>query len=276
MTATTIDTSATSIATSTTSPLRRMAVLGETELRLLWRNKTALFTSVLLAPVMVLATAQVFVDLEGPAFSSALLVALTGFALLLGPYYNLTTTAVARREELMLKRLTSAESTRAEVLVGMALPSFLIAFVQAVLAAIAVSIALDAPAFTNPLLAVVAIVLGAAVLSLLAFASSGRTRSVESAQLTTMPILIGASLLSGLFFPLDALPEQVQRVAELSPLAPVVELLHLAVSGFGPDGAAVAFAETFPLAVGPLAVLLVWVGIGVLATRRWMGWDVRR
>ena len=110
----------------------------------------------------------------------------------------------------------------------------------------------------------------------LAYASSGFTRSVESAQLTTMPVMLVAMGLSGLFFPLDILPPAAERIAGLTPLAPVVELLHLSVSGIDADGAAVTLAESFSAALSPLAVLVAWLVIGSVLTRRWMRWDSRR
>ena len=256
------------------SSARRSWTLGEMELKLLWRNKTALFVAVGLAPAMLLATIQLFQGLEGAELSGMLIVSLAGFALLFGNYYNLTSLTVARREERMLKRLTAGEVSRAELLVAMGLPHFLIAFVQVALVAAVLGPTVGAPRFTEPFLAILAFTAGAVICSLLAFASSGFTRSVESAQLTTMPVLLGASLFSGLIVPLHALPEQVARVAELTPLAPVVQLLQLGISGIGPDGnEAVVNAAS---AGRPLLVVVAWLVIGVLLTRRSMRWDVRR
>ena len=262
--------------TSTASRARRAWALGAMELKLLARNKAALTVTVGLGPVMVLASARLFGGLEGPALSGALVVALAGFTLLMGPYYNLTTTAVARREELMLKRLTSGEVSRSEVLVGMALPSMLVAFAQVALAAVAVSIVVAAPAMPHPFLAVIAFVLGGVVMSALAYASSAGTRSVESAQLTTLPVMLGTSFFSGLFFPLDVLPASLQRVAELTPLTPVVTLVRLGLAGTGPDGATVTFAEASAQAGQPLLVLAVWCAVSVWVARRTMRWDARR
>lgn len=260
---------------STTFPsARRVAALAEMELRILWRNKTALFVAVGMAPAMLLAAIRVFDGLDGGALSGALLVSLAGFALLLGSYYNLTTMAVARREERMLTRLTAGEVSRGELLVAMALPHALLAFVQVLIAAVALGLTIGGPALPNPFLAFVAFFGGAAICSMLAYAVSGSTRSVEAAQLTTMPVLLGASFLGGIFFPLHALPEPVARVAELSPLAPVVDLVRLGIAGIGPDGAqAVVEAST---AGRPLLVLLAWLVVGAYLVRRSMRWDVRR
>jgi len=259
---------------SLASSFRRIDALAEMELRILWRNKTALFIAVALAPAMVPAAVRVFQGLEGGAFSGALLVSLSGFALLFSSYYNLTTMAVARREERMLTRLTAGEVSRVELLVAMAVPHALLALVQVILAALVLGLTVGGAEWSSLILALLAFLGGAAVCSMLAFAVSGRTRSVEAAQLTTMPVLIGASLLSGLIVPLHVLPEPVARVAELTPLAPVVDLLRLGIAGIGPDGSqAVLGAAT---AGRPLLVLLAWILVGAYLVRRSMRWDVRR
>ncbi len=264
-------------APTTGSPvLRRVVALAAMELRLLVRNKTALVTAVGFAPLMVFFLMGLFDDADGARFSASLLIALVAFALLFIPYYNLTTATVARREELMLKRSVSSETSRGEVLVGMAVPGLALVLAQSTLTFAVLAVWFEPPALVNPLLALVTIVLGTAVFALLGFASTGFTRSVESAQLTTMPVLMAAIAFGGLLFPLDALPAAAERAAQLTPLAPVVHLLHLSVTGIAADGATVTLAESFSQALMPLAVLVAWVVVGAWATRRWMRWDPRR
>jgi ABC-2 type transport system permease protein len=56
------------------------------------------------------------------------------------------------------------------------------------------------------------------VFVLLGLASTALTRSVEMAQLTTTPVLVAPLALSGLLFPVDRLPDPLQRVGEVLPL----------------------------------------------------------
>jgi ABC-2 type transport system permease protein len=100
----------------------------------------------------------------------------------------------------------------------------------------------------------------------LAAASSIVTRTVESAQITTMPMLLACFLGAGLMFPLDALPEPVQQVFALLPLGPVIDLITLGWTGT--DGVTDA--------ARPLALLTVWLAAGLLITRRWFRWEPRR
>ncbi|WP_154794858.1 ABC transporter permease [Occultella kanbiaonis] len=260
--------------------LARTRALTRMEVTLLGRNKTTLFNAIALAPLMVLLLMGVIGDRTDGAgagvFSGALLTTLVAFGLLFVAYYNLTTTAVARREELTLKRLTSGTSSRVEVLVAMSMPALIIVLAQAVLGLAAAAGVIEVPPLTNPILVVLALGLGFAMFAGLAYASSGLTKTVEAAQLTTLPVLMVTMLFSGLTLPLSLLPEPAQTLAELTPLFPVVTLLNLGLTGVTPDGGQVAFAGSFGQAVVPLIVLIAWTALGVLATRRWMRWEPRR
>lgn len=261
---------------ATRSRAGRIVAMSRAEMLLLWRNKTAMFTALALPVFLVLFVYSMSTD-EGrfPSAATFLPTALAGFVLLFVVYYNLVSAYVARREELVLKRLRTSEATDAEILLATAVPAVALALAQLVLgiAAVAVLLGLEAP--VNPLLAVVAVVGGTAVLVLLAAASAPFTKSVEMAQVTTLPVLLVSMLFSGLIFPLDTLPEAAANAARLLPLTPVVDLLQLGLQGAVGTDSPVGFAETFGEAAGPAGVLLAWVLIGVYAIRRWFRWEPR-
>ncbi|MBE7702291.1 ABC transporter permease [Oerskovia sp. Sa1BUA8] len=263
--------------------LRRTGSLVRAETTLLLRNRTALFNGVALAPAMVAllhfsGAFEAFVG-EGAGTSVVGAFALTSlicFALMFVVYYNLASAYVARREELVLKRLRTGQCSDAEILAGAATPAVVTMLAQLVLGgvAIAVWIGLDVPA--NVLLLLVAVIGGTFVFAALAAASTAFTRTLESAQLSTLPIMAGALLLSGTTLPLTLLPERVQTLAEYTPLHPVAELLTIGLTGLGPDGVAVGLGETFALAAQPLAVLLAWCVLGAWLATRYMRWEPRR
>ena len=64
---------------------------------------------------------------------------------------------------------------------------------------------------------------------LLAAVTAAVTRTVQLAQVATMPALWLPLVFSGLLFPLAMLPEPLRWVAEALPLTPVAELLRLAL-----------------------------------------------
>ncbi|ACQ79842.1 ABC-2 type transporter [Beutenbergia cavernae DSM 12333] len=275
--------------TTTTSPApprrtvssRRIGALARAEVTLLLRNRTTLFNAVLLAPATVgfltlVGGLDAIAGAVPGGLGAAVISMLVAMALLIVVYYNLTTTIVARREELVLKRLLTGECSRTEILVATAVPALVILVGQLVLGVAAVAVAFELPSFTNPVLVLLALVGGTAVFALLAAASSGLTRTVESAQLTTLPVLIVTMVFSGGTLPLDLLPDGVQRVAELTPLNPVIELIRLGLTGTSADGETLTFTGTLAEAALPGAILAAWVLLSAFAASRWMRWEPRR
>jgi ABC-2 type transport system permease protein len=121
---------------------------------------------------------------------------------------------------------------------------------------------------------VAAVVLGTVVFVLLAAASTAMTRSVEMAQLSTLPVVVMSMVLGGLF-PVGMLPGPVQWVAQVLPLTRVVDLLWLGLTGATRDGTTAGeWAATGGIPAA-LLVLAAWVVAGALASRRFMRWEPR-
>jgi len=211
----------------------RVAALARAEGILLWRNRLALLNAVIL-PAALVGSLKSFGGLGASGahdFGAMLLTGLTAFALLIAVYYNLVTEMVARREELVLKRLRTGEATDGEILAGTAAPAIAIAWAQIAVAAVAAVAVLGLNPPANAALVPVALILGTAVFVLLAGVTAAVTRTVQLAQVTTMPALWLPLVFSGLLFPLAMLPEPLRWVAEALPLTPAVELLRLGLTG---------------------------------------------
>lgn len=261
---------------------RRFASMARAELTILLRNKVAAFYAIALGPLMVLLfaglpTVQLIAEtLPAGGFTALLVSMLTIFGLTMAIYYNLTTAVVARREKLMLKRLISGESTRGEVLYAIATPNIVIFLFQFVAVFAASAIAFGSPAMVNPALLILALVLGVTLSVALAYLTGIVTRTVEAAQLTTMPGMMIALLASGVLLPASLMPPGVIRVLELLPFYPMVELITLGLTGADMTGTAYDFAGSFGAAAFPLTVLAIWTVLTVVALRRWMRWEPRR
>ena len=257
---------------------RRVAALARAEGVLLRRNRIALLTALALPVAMVysLKASGVLGAGGSRGVGAALLTGLTVFALLLPVYYNLVAALVARREELVLKRLRTGEATDAEILAGTAAPAITIAWAQVAVAAIAaVAIfGMDAPA--NIALLLAALILGTAVFALLAAVSTAVTRTVEMAQVTTLPVLMISCAFSGLLFPLAMLREPLRSAAQALPLTPVVDLMRLGLTGTAADGHHLGPGAAFGAASVPVLVLAAWIAAGGWAARRWFRWEPRR
>lgn len=249
---------------------RRFAALVRAEVTILWRNRTAVFTAVALPFFMALA----FSGVEQSGLGAALVIALVGTSLVFAIYYTLVTSLVARREQLVLKRLVSGEATPLELLTAPAVPLWVLFGVQS---AIALGGALLLRATVVHWWALVlALVGGAITWSALAAASAVFTRTVESAQLSTLPLILISLLLSGFAVPLQWLPEVVQRIAHLLPMTPVVDLLNLAFAGVGTTGTPVGGPGEALLAAGMMLLPLVgWTALSVWVALTRFRWDPR-
>jgi len=254
----------------TTAARARVWALARGELTLLARNKAAL-TYALLLPGMLtysMKTAVDSVDLKGTGLDpgTMLLPGSIGMALVMAVYMNLVGVYVIRREERVLKRLRAGELTDTEILAGAALPAVLLGLAQCVLLVTSVSVALEVPAPKAPYLAVAGIAVGVVQMVMLAAATAAFTKASESAQLTPVPMMMISMVGSGLFVPLEVMPDQVASVCELLPLTPVVDLVG---AGWTGDMSAVD-------ALGALATALAWTVLAGWAVRKRFPWEPRR
>ena len=246
--------------------LRRLWSLSRAELLLLRRNRTLLSIALLLPVGVVLLLSVVDGDLSsGGAATARAIGSLVGMLLLFVVYYNVLSTSVARREEGVLQRLRTGEAADAEVLAALALPSVAITLLQSVLMVGVGRVVLDLPLPGNPLLVLLGVLVGSAVLSVLALVTAVATRTLEAVQMTSLPVLAVCVLGAGLALPLSMLPPAMAEAAAYTPLS---QPLLLVQEGWTGD----------PTATGVLTALGVsaaWVVLGALVVRARFRWSPR-
>ncbi|NUV64062.1 ABC transporter permease [Streptomyces sp. CAI-85] len=247
-----------------------MTALARAELTLLGRSKSTLVTAVLVPLLLPVSLASVTKDmgLEDVGLTSGLVLlpAGIGFALLFGVYSALTAIYTTRREELVLKRLRTGELRDAEILTGSALPVLATGLVQSLVLVAGCTVVLDVPVPEAPHLAVFGLLSGLAICAALAAVTAAMTRTVESAQVTTMPLVLLSMIGSGIAVPLELLPDRLASVCELLPLSPVITLIR---GGWTGDLSA---GET----LAAVATALAWAALAVFGVRRWFRWEPRR
>lgn len=252
------------------TPARRMSALARAELTLLGRNKGTVFAALfvpLVLPFSVRAGAKQM-DLAEAGLTTGTLVlpAAIGFSLLFAVYSALVGVFVVRREELVLKRLRTGELRDVEILAGSALPAVLSGLVQSLLLAVGCAVLLDLSAPSAPCLAVLGLLIGLVLCAALAAVTASFTRTSESAQVTALPLLFVSMLGSGMFVPLELLPDRLAAVCQALPLTPVMTLVR---GGWTGD---LSGAE----ALGAVAAAVSWMAVAVFAVRRWFRWEPRR
>ncbi|MFK4105063.1 ABC transporter permease [Streptomyces sp. NPDC019531] len=256
--------------TTMTTPAERITALGRAELTLFLRSKgmivSAVFVPLLLPFSVQAATQDLDLKDKGLSLGLVLLPAAIGFSLLFAVYVALIGVFVGRREELVLKRLRTGELRDREIMAGAALPSIVTSLAQCVLLAVGCSILLDVAAPKAPLLAVLGVLLGLLMCAALAALTASFTRTVESAQVTGLPLTLVTMLGSGVTVPLEFLPDRLASVCELLPLSPVITLVR---GGWSGDLSAYE-------ALGAVLTAVAWSALAVFAVRRWFRWEPRR
>ncbi|MFJ3668096.1 ABC transporter permease [Streptomyces sp. NPDC090106] len=253
-----------------TTPAGRLRALARAEFTLLGRSRATLVTALLIPLVLPfsLRTAVDQMDIEdaGLSVGLVLLPAGLGFSLLFGVYGALVGIFTSRREELVLKRLRTGELRDVEVLCGTALPIVATGLVQSLVLVAGATALLDLPAPSAPHLAVLGLLLGLVMCAALGAVTATVTRTVESAQVTTLPFVLVSMVASGVTVPLELLPDRLASVCELLPLSPVITLVR-----GGWSGNLSAYE-----ALGALATALAWTVLAVFAVGRWFRWEPRR
>ena len=241
---------------------------------LLSRNRLAFVYAVVLPllPLLLLFTGERGSETIGASAIVTLFLVVGLFPV----YYNVLSQFVSRRDELVLKRMRTGEARDAELLASIALPGALSALAIAAIA-VPISQLFEQRLPVNPVVYAGAAVLAVIMFSAFAYWTAAWTRSAEAAQLTSMPIIILASL-GPLGAALSGISDTLRQLIELTPGAAMAELVR--VGWFGLDGvdaktSTLSFAETWGAAAQPLLVIAGWTIVAIVLASRSMRWEPR-
>ena len=254
--------------------LRRIARLSRWNAVLLLRNRLTLFYAAIL-PLLPLAL--LFGGDRGSESAGANAIGTVLLTIVLFPvFYNLLSQIVNRRDELVLKRMRAGETRDAELIVSIALPGFVIALMLGVIV-VPLASAIGTRLPVNPVLYAAAVAGAAVMFTALAYWTAAWTRSAESAQLTSLPIILLASA-GPLTISIPDMSDALRSILERTPGAAMVELVR--VGWFGLDGAraqetTLSLAETWSQAGPPLLVIASWTALAITLARRSMRWEPR-
>jgi ABC-2 type transport system permease protein len=116
-----------------------------------------------------------------------------------------------------------------------------------------------------------------ATFSAFAFWTAAWTRSAESAQLTSLPLILLASV-GPMVNTVPDLPGWLKDLLALTPGAAMSDLIRVGWFGLdGPDATetTLSFAQTWGQAFGPLLVLAAWLVLAITLARRSIRWEPR-
>jgi ABC-2 type transport system permease protein len=254
--------------------LRRTASLTRWNATLLSRNRLALFYA---AVMPLLPLGLLFTGERGSVSVGAGAIVTMFLVIALFPvYYNVLAQFVSRRDELVLKRMRTGETHDAELLASIALPGALTALLLSAVA-IPISAALGQPFPVNPVFYAATAVLAVTMFTAFAYWTAAWTKNAEAAQLTSMPIIILASL-GPLTNTIPDMPDRLRDILSLTPGAAISDLIRAGWFGLDGPGATettLTFAETWGQAAEPLLVMAAWTFLAVALARRSMRWEPR-
>ncbi|KQB86063.1 ABC transporter permease [Corynebacterium lowii] len=239
----------------TSTHTSRIISLTRAESTQMLRNKTLLY---MMSTPLLMGLVMAFLGKDVEIINTALLFEMpTLFALLFCAYYLVLSMSTTRRDEKVLKRLRTGESTDTDILVSLGIGPVL-ATIGTVALSGGILLAVGVPVPDNPLLLLVAIPFGTVLSWGLALLTSIITRNAEAAQMTSMPLTL-IILLSqkGLR---DLLPDTAARIAEFTPYAAVSDLVNLSWAGGGEY-------------LQPILVLVAWTALCSWAGMTFMKWE---
>lgn len=170
---------------------------------------------------------------------------------------------VSQREKLILKRLSATPISRATLVGSNVLMRLLIAVVQTVLIIGVGAVLFGVTIVGNLLIVGGLIVLGALTFLSIGYVIASYARTEEAANSLTSVVQFPLMFLSGIFFPIEFMPELLQPVAAVMPLTYLGDALRQTMVG----GAAYV-----PLEVG-VAVLLGWLVACFAISARFFRWQ---
>ena len=145
-----------------------------------------------------------------------------------------TSAAYARLQDTkVLRRLEATPIRRSSFLTGQVGARLLVGTAQAT-AVLAVAVLLGADFAGNPALLVALTMLAGIVFMPLGFAIGAKASGVESASVLSGMVVLPIVFLSGAFFPVAGLPDWLQPIVEVLPMAPLLEAMRtVAIAGGG-------------------------------------------
>ena len=248
--------------------MQHMKTLFGIEWKLFNRIKSN-YIFVVLLPVMLLIAMQFVqeqmkLDEHGLDAGPLMVSTACGILLIFSLYSSVTGLYVARREELVLKRLRTGEVSDPVILAGGASMYIAVCVVQIVAVSALLSLMFGAVP-QQPLAALGGLVTGILLMTAMAAATAALCRTVESVLVATLPAVFVLPMISGIYIPREVLPQALGDALMFAPLSPTVDLMRSGWTGELALGAG--------LARGILAI--AWTALFAWIAMRRFRWEPR-
>jgi ABC-2 type transport system permease protein len=133
---------------------------------------------------------------------------------------------VKYREQKLLKRLTATPLKVRDFLMAEVFSYLILAVIQLTLIVLLAHFAYHVKFYGNIFILYGLSLIGSLIFLNIGFAIAGVARSVNAAEAMSQVIFMPMMFLSGVFFPVEALPNAVYHVVQFLPLTPLIEALR--------------------------------------------------
>jgi len=246
------------------SPVRAVAAMTATELRLVLRRGENLFATIIIPTLVLVLFSSISILPTGSGRSvDFLLPGAIALGIVATSLVSLGITTAYDRSYGVLKRLGGSPLSRGELVVARLLTVLVVEAVQVALLVGTATALLGwgAGAGASPVLFVVAVVLGTVAFAGLGLFLAGTLRAETVLALANL-LFLGFMVVGGMIVPIERLPGPLAAIAGALPAAPLSELLRAAL------GSAAAGGDM----TSPLILLAGWAvaaaGLAA-ATFRW-------
>lgn len=209
--------------------LQQMGTLFGVEWKLFNRIRSnyvfVLFIPLLLLVGMRFVQEQMDLAAHGLTAGPVMVATSAGILLIFSLYSSVTGLYVARREELVLKRLRTGEVPDLVILAGGASMYVAIAVVQIVAVAAVLSVMFGIAPWQAPA-AVIGLLTGVVLMTAMAGATAALCRTVESVLVATLPAIFVLPMISGIYIPREVLPDGLGDILQFAPLAGTIDLIR--------------------------------------------------
>ena len=240
------------------------------ELIKFWRDPQAVFFTVALPVVFLVIFAAVFGndtldDRSGLKVSTYYVPGIIALGVMAAAFVTLAIGLVEQRERGILKRLRATPLPAGAFIASRAaLAVLLTALIAVVLTLIGrVLYGVTIPSDRAPGL-LLTLAVGTVAFCCLGFALSGLVRTANAAPAIANMLTLPLQMISGIFFPVNLIPDGVLVVAKVFP---VYHLAQGLLDGFDPNGPAGG------INVVALAVLTAWGALGAVVAARTFRWE---
>ena len=236
------------------------------EQMLFWRSRELAFFTFLLPIVLLVLLASAYGDeeVDGVRGYDYLLAGMLGYGVASTTFAGLAILLVVRRESGTLKRLRATPLPARTYLAAQLASIILVYLVEAIILVALARTLYDVKIPDRLESLALAVVLGAFAFTALGVGASALVRTAEGASATINAVYLPATFVSGAFFSADSFPGPLRAIAEVLPLAHLIELVRDVMV------ADVAIWER-PVAVG---VVAAW-GVAGVAAARGFRWEPR-